>query len=1110
MLYKAGIIFSLVFIIGCTTTGRKENYYTDRNSKQLLRELVHTLPAQDTLEALLINEALLNQGAGAISDICGMLASDKKEDITHAQYALSGLSTYVSRTGLENQRQLFIEVIHKALNINMTKEQKAFLISQLQLSGDDRSVPYLLPFLADEDLCEPACQTLVSINSDAAGEALHSQLSNGRVKHKIILVKSIGDLRYRPAAGDIMTYTDDMDPETRFTALYALARIGYLPAREAFQQALTDTNSDLKNKIIPLYLLWAKQINDPDQCVLICREIIKDRDQTYEDHIKISALHHLVDLLGDKAIDDLQSFVENQNKNSRLAALKLAAKVGGETATASWIDWLPQTSPEIQSDIIDMLATRGDSQVLPTVLDFLKSEHTAVRLSAIKAGWMIGKEQAVLPLLDLLTDSRNPREHTAIKNGLLCLPGDQFIAELSARLEKMPVMAKITGLSILSERRATQSVDAILTRLNDDSVRVRIAAIKALQILAGPDEYELLLSHMLESTDPDEKKAAEDAFVTIASSIRDEQIKQKPIATSFDNTGIENQKYLLAVLKRLGGKVGLDRVMEEIKNVDPEIKDAALRTLVTWPEIRAIEPLIDLAHSDEELTYRVLAIRGCLRILEENELGIYQELAYYNDLFNAAERDEEKRLVLSGMASIRSVESLRAVSEYITDNSLSDEAAQLAISIASPSDNGDNNLSGNEVAFALIESLTNIDLSGMEQDSTQIPEGFIPLFNGEDLSGWKGLVENPVKRAQMSADELEMAQIEADKQMREHWKVFDGILCFDGQGQSLCTEKDYANFELLVDWRIEKTGDSGLYLRGSPQVQIWDPAGNPVGSGALYNNQIGASTPIKMADNPVGEWNTFRIIMTGSKVTVHLNDILVVNDVVMENYWERDKPIYPTGAIELQAHHSPLYFKNIYIRELPDSTPRIDGDLFNGIDLSGWRLIRAQTGSWKVDQGILYTEGEGGGWLSTEKEFGNFKLELEYRVPPGGNSGVFLRAPRLGDAAYAGMEIQVLDDYAQKYADLKPWQYTGSIYGVQAPGRRVSKPANQWQKMEIFCQGTIVQVTLNGELIIDTDLIEHMNKANNHPGLKRRKGYIGLQNHSSKIEYRNIRIKELD
>jgi hypothetical protein len=119
-----------------------------------------------------------------------------------------------------------------------------------------------------------------------------------------------------------------------------------------------------------------------------------------------------------------------------------------------------------------------------------------------------------------------------------------------------------------------------------------------------------------------------------------------------------------------------------------------------------------------------------------------------------------------------------------------------------------------------------------------------------------------------------------------------------------------------VDWKIGPQGDSGIYLRGSPQVQIWDPAQWPEGSGGLYNNKNGPSKPLLAADNPVGEWNTFFIRMTGDRVSVHLNGALVGDDVVMENYWERDKPIYPEGQIELQAHSTPLYFKNICIRKL--------------------------------------------------------------------------------------------------------------------------------------------------------------------------------------------------
>ena len=198
------------------------------------------------------------------------------------------------------------------------------------------------------------------------------------------------------------------------------------------------------------------------------------------------------------------------------------------------------------------------------------------------------------------------------------------------------------------------------------------------------------------------------------------------------------------------------------------------------------------------------------------------------------------------------------------------------------------------------------------------PEGFIALFNGKDLTGWKGLVASPPERDRMSNQDLQKAQAEADQRMRDHWKVEGGVLVFDGKGDSLCTAKDYGDFELLADWKILKNGDSGIYLRGSPQVQIWD---NPEGSGGLYNNQKNPSKPLTTADKPVEQWNTFRIRMVGERVTVHLNGVLVVDNAVLENSWERERPIYPEGQIELQNHGNSLYFKDIFIREIPRAYP---------------------------------------------------------------------------------------------------------------------------------------------------------------------------------------------
>ncbi|MBP5771095.1 MAG: DUF1080 domain-containing protein [Bacteroidaceae bacterium] len=203
-------------------------------------------------------------------------------------------------------------------------------------------------------------------------------------------------------------------------------------------------------------------------------------------------------------------------------------------------------------------------------------------------------------------------------------------------------------------------------------------------------------------------------------------------------------------------------------------------------------------------------------------------------------------------------------------------------------------------------------------------EGFVSHFNGRDLTGWKGLVENPIEREQMTPLQLAEKQLVADQRMRDDWKVEDGLLAYIGTGyDNICTVEQYGDFEMLVDWRLDPNGkepDAGIYLRGTPQVQIWDIArtnvGAQVGSGGLYNNQKNKSIPNCVADNKLGEWNSFYIRMVGNLVTVRLNGILVVDNVPLENYWDRKRPIFPVEQIELQAHGSKVYYRDIYIKRL--------------------------------------------------------------------------------------------------------------------------------------------------------------------------------------------------
>lgn len=285
------------------------------------------------------------------------------------------------------------------------------------------------------------------------------------------------------------------------------------------------------------------------------------------------------------------------------------------------------------------------------------------------------------------------------------------------------------------------------------------------------------------------------------------------------------------------------------------------------------------------------------------------------------------------------------------------------------------------------------------------PPGFVSLLDGTNLTNWKELVDNPQPDANLSTEERAAAQVAADQRMRSHWKVTDGVLQFDGEGESIATKKDYADFELYVDWKIQPGGDSGIYLRGLPQVQIWDPGYEPLhkhgaekGSGGLWNNQHHERFPLVKADKPIGKWNTFYIKMVGNRVTVKLNGELVVDDVELENYWEPDQPVPASGPIVLQNHGNRLWFRNLYVRELGSfqGNAAASGSLaisphdkaiilFNGHNLDGFYTWLDDTHYddprhvFQVSDGMLHVTGDGYGGVITKEEYRDYHLILEYK-----------------------------------------------------------------------------------------------------------------------------------
>ncbi len=425
------------------------------------------------------------------------------------------------------------------------------------------------------------------------------------------------------------------------------------------------------------------------------------------------------------------------------------------------------------------------------------------------------------------------------------------------------------------------------------------------------------------------------------------------------------------------------------------------------------------------------------------------------------------------------------------------------------------------LAFVAIEART---------DEPKPPEGFTALFNGKDLSGWHGSGDtfDPRKLAAMSEEERKTKMDAWTEDIKKHWKAENGEIVNDGHGAYLTTDKDYGDFELLIDWKIPPKGDSGVYLKATPQVQIWDYTkeggqwNNDAnkGSGGLWNNTKGApgKDPLVLADNPPGQWNRFRILMLGERVTVYLNDKLVVKNARLENYYNRKLPLLPKGPIQLQTHNSQTRWRNIYVREIPaeEANRRLremSGEkdfetVFNGKDLDGWDGAVA---SYEVKDGSIVCKPHKGGILYTKPEYSDFVARLEFKLPPGGNNGLAIRYPGgPGDTAYDGMcELQVLDD---SYKGIDPRQAHGSAYGMVAAHRGYQRPVGEWNYQEVTVKGSTIKVELNGTLILDCDLSKVKEFMDNrpHPGKDRTSGHFGFAGHNDPVAFRNIQIKRLE
>lgn len=1102
----------------------------NRRLETKVADVLAQFPAQNGDHTSKLMLQMIETGAPGIAKFCDMIVPPGTGNDTQARMALESLAQYAGAPNREKDRKLVETALLAALGKASDKEVKAFFIRRLQYCGGSETVVRMGKYLNSTDLYDPALSTLNSIGTVEAGAVILINAPGKKDLQQLAMVKTLGQLRYQPAEPYLIGLTKSANVQLLKQVLPALANIG---GKESYKTFTTVAKSakfqpDAAETMIA-YLQYAKRLAEQGETKLsnkLCASVMKNCKQDNQLIYRSSAL--AVPGFGNNEL--FLKEIQHQNKVYRNAVLTNAASQLKSENFGSWIAAIKTVPAETQAEILHFLANRPESEVLQNaILPGLSSGEEMVRLEAIRALAVNQKQKAVPVLIEQLKTANSDNEQAEIELALLNTCSVKEGGLLIAQLGEMNDAGKKVLIKVLGERRATNAFAQIINYCNSGNASLGTVAFAALEKVSKTENAPELIALLKNTDDKESVKNIQNALIAIYSGTTkpDANLVLKEIETG----GMSDK--LIPVLSSLNDPKALKKVVGLLKTGTQAEQEAAFVSLSNWNDASAAPHLFAAFTNPEMKSFRMNALKSYIRITLDSNLPDDQKLLMIRKLMPECLTSGEKTQVIQAARNVKTFLSLVFVSEYLDDQQLGSNAAAVVKFLALPSSGKKNGLTGDFVTEVLTKVMGKMTGPDSQYDVIDVREylgkmpnekGYVSIFNGKDLTGWHGLVKNPIARAKMKPEELAKAQLEANTKMLTNWSVRDGAIYFSGEGDNLCTKKMYGDFEMIVDWKISKHGDSGIYLRGTPQVQIWDTSrvdvGAQVGSGGLYNNQKHPSKPLVLADNAIGDWNTFRIKMVGERVAVFLNGILVVDNVVMENYWDRTMPIFKTEAIELQAHGTDLAFRNIFVKELNLDEVKLSSEeesagfklLFNGKNLDNWIGNKVD---YVAEDGLLVVSPREGahGNLFTEKEYSDFIFRFEFQLTPGANNGLGIHAPLTGDAAYAGKELQILDNTADIYKDLQDYQYHGSVYGIIAAKRGFLKPIGEWNYQEVYVKGDDIKITLNGTVILEGNMKEASKNGTadhkDHPGLLRNKGYIGFLGHGSELKFRNIRILEL-
>ena len=1086
-----------------------------RTTATIVADALDQLPAarQKTYDSVV--KDLASTGAEGINQLAGMLVPADKGKNATLEYALYAVVSYVTAPEKDAERAEVRKGLKEAIDKCTDNANKAFLMNMLQRCATAEDAPFFVKYAKDNYLADWAINGLGMI--EGMDDALLELIKNdGACREK--LAYAAGDKKLVAAEPILIGWLKDADAKTKKAIYHALGIIGTaksLPVLGAAAKAVkydwepeTDVNS--------AYLRLIKNLTAKNDkaAIVAAKALLKPSNKAF---VRGAGLEAVVASEGAKAKALVLAALADNNRDYRVNALRLSESFADDAWYAAVAKTLKvKGDKQVKADILNWFGTKKVASQIDAIVANMNSENTEIAEAAIAAASKIGGETALNALVAQL-NGKNAKAATAALLSFNGKVNDQVIAALDA-----DKATQIAALGIASTRSMEAAADKVFAMLNSSDAETSAAAYKALAGVVEPKDFGRLCDLIEKGKNTADIQAAmKNALLSLPAD------KQMATVTPAVNKSANASLYY-PVLAQVGNS---DAIAEIMKGYNGNYKKEAFASLLTVDNEEMIDVLYNIAVNDKANAQAALA--RYTNLVSKSASTPVRKYQLYRKALEIATDGKVQANLLKLLGGTNTYQAFLLASQYLDNKATAEEAAQAVRNIASKNTG---NFGGEPVRKALekaVEVFKGIGdadagyaIDDIKTILQKLPEAaYAPVFGNET---WSVVALNPIEKASMKAKKIKKAEAAAAQTAAQVWKATEtGMAYAGGAAATMGSGKNYENFELMFEWKGE--GKAGLGVRSIPQIDLGGDK-----SGALSGNVEGKNAPAKVADNAAGEWNTVYVKVLNDRVTVNVNGVETASNVILENVYDRNVPAFVEGQLMLIGEGAPIEFREMYMRELP-STPRFELSeeekkegfevLFDGTSMHKWT---GNTTDYVPVDGTIYVTAQygGSGNLYTKKEYSDFVFRFEFAfMRKGVNNGVGVRTPMGVDAAYEGMELQILDHDAPIYKNLREYQQHGSVYGIIA-AKRVKFPAlGEWNTEEIRFEGDNVKVTVNGEVILEGNIREACQGHNvapdggkknpytvdkkNHPGLFNKKGHIGFLGHGAGVKFRNIRILDL-